>query len=63
MEALVEEMEGGELPLEKLIVRYEQGTKLLKQCEQSLKTAEEKIEILRNKDAENPDFETLETNE
>lgn len=56
-------MEGGELPLEKLIVRYEQGTKLLKQCEQSLKTAEEKIEILRNKDAENPDFETLETNE
>ena len=61
LEAIVAEMEDGKLPLETLIVRYEAGSKLLTLCEQRLKEAELKIEILRNRDAKKPEFEALES--
>ena len=57
LEAIVEEMEGGDLPLERLIGRYEEGSKLLAQCERKLKDAEKKIEIARKKNAANPQLE------
>lgn len=56
LEAIVAEMEKGQLPLEELITRYEEGTKLLSQCEVKLKEAETKIEILRSKSGEKPKF-------
>ncbi len=47
LEALVLAMESGELPLQELVTKYEEGCKLVKTCEARLKQAELKIEILR----------------
>jgi exodeoxyribonuclease VII small subunit len=46
LEAVVEEMESPELPLEKIIERYEEGMKLIGTCQEKLKAAEKKIELL-----------------
>jgi exodeoxyribonuclease VII small subunit len=51
LETIVEQMESGKLSLEDLIVRYEEGMNLVKICQERLKSAEEKIEIIaRNSD-------------
>lgn len=52
LEAIVDEMEDGQLPLEDLIARYETGSALLKRCESVLKSARERLELitLRNQD-------------
>ena len=39
LEAIVEQMESGELSLEDLIVRYEEGMKLVKVCQERLASA------------------------
>jgi len=49
LEKLVEEMESEDLPLEQLIVNYEEGTKLVKICQTKLSEAEKKIEIIQRK--------------
>jgi exodeoxyribonuclease VII small subunit len=46
LEAIVEEMESGKMPLEDLLVRYEEGMKLVKVCQDRLTRAEEKIEVI-----------------
>ncbi|MFL3659389.1 MAG: exodeoxyribonuclease VII small subunit [Opitutales bacterium] len=56
LEAIVEEMESGDLKLDALVDRYEEGSKLLVQCDKKISEAEMKIEILRNKDASDPQF-------
>jgi len=43
LESIVEAMESEELPLEKLLVQYEEGTKLVKLCESKLQAAEKRI--------------------
>ena len=43
LEAIVEAMESEELPLEKPLVQYEEGTKLVKVCESKLQAAEKRI--------------------
>ena len=43
LEAIVEAMESEELPLEKLLVQSEEGTKLVKVCESKLQAAEKRI--------------------
>ncbi len=47
---IVEELEGGDLPLEKSIKRYEDGVKLLKECYAFLEKAEKKIQKLVKRD-------------
>lgn len=47
LEAIVESMESGEIPLAELLAKYEEGNKLLKACEARLKEAELKIELLK----------------
>lgn len=49
LEALVEEMESDEVPLEALIRKYEEGTRLYHLCEKRLDEARGRIEILRKK--------------
>lgn len=49
LEELVEEMESDEVPLEDLIRKYEEGTRLYQLCEQRLDEARGRIEILRKK--------------
>src|SRR5258708_7645827 len=46
LEKIVEQMESGKLALEDLIVRYEEGMKLVKVCQERLASAEQKIEII-----------------
>jgi exodeoxyribonuclease VII small subunit len=51
LEAIVEQMESGKLPLEDLIVRYEEGMNLVKVCQERLANAEQKIEIIARSSA------------
>lgn len=46
LEAIVEELESGDLPLEKAMQKFEQGIKLTRGCQSALKDAEQKVEIL-----------------
>jgi len=46
LEALVEELESGDLPLEKAMKKFEEGIKLTRGCQAALKNAEQKVEIL-----------------
>ena len=47
LEAIVDSMEQGQVPLAELLVHYEEGTKLLHVCEARLKDAELKIDQLK----------------
>ncbi len=57
LERLVEEMEASDLPLERLIVNYEEGIQLVKTCQQKLAEAEKKIEIIRRKANADPELQ------
>lgn len=46
LEALVEKLEGGDLPLEKALAEFERGVKLTRRCQAALTEAEQRIEIL-----------------
>ncbi len=50
LETLVEKMESGDLSLDESLHLFEQGVKLTRQCQQSLKEAEQKVSILLEKD-------------
>lgn len=60
LETLVESMESGEVPLADLLAKFEEGNKLLKQCEARLKDAELKIEQLK-KERNGVNFAKFET--
>ena len=47
LEAIVESMESGQVPLAELLDKFEEGSKLLRVCEARLKDAEMKIEQLK----------------
>jgi exodeoxyribonuclease VII small subunit len=51
LEEIVEEMESGKMMLEELIVRYEEGMKLVKVCQERLASAEQRIEIITRNNA------------
>ncbi len=46
LELLVEKMEQGESSLEESLVDFERGVILTRQCQESLKSAEQKVQIL-----------------
>src|SRR2546427_13012417 len=50
-ETIGEQMESGKLPLEDLIVRYEEGMNLVKICQERLASAEQKIEMIARNSA------------
>ena len=49
LEAVVERLEHGELPLEDALKQFERGVELARSCQASLKQAEQKVEILLRK--------------
>jgi exodeoxyribonuclease VII small subunit len=59
LEATVDRLEHGELPLEKALEEFERGVALARDCQASLKQAEQKVEILLQKspDADTEPFE------
>ena len=49
LEAVVDKLEHGELPLEEALRQFEHGISLARSCQESLKQAEQKVEILLRK--------------
>ncbi|MEM6329431.1 MAG: exodeoxyribonuclease VII small subunit, partial [Planctomycetota bacterium] len=61
LEQLVGELEGGELSLDEALDRYQRGVQRLKQCQQQLEAAEQRITLLSGVDADgNPVTQPLE---
>jgi exodeoxyribonuclease VII small subunit len=52
LEALVEKMEQGDLSLEESLSHFERGVQLSRTCQQALKEAEQKVEILMQKNGQ-----------
>lgn len=46
LESIVETMETGDLPLEQLLARYEEGTRLVQMCQERLDAADLRIQKL-----------------
>jgi len=52
LESLVEKMEQGDLSLEDSLSHFERGVQLSRACQKALKDAEQKVEILMKKNAQ-----------
>lgn len=50
LEQLVQKMESGELSLEESLKTFEEGIRLTRECQQALKEAEQKVNLLIEKD-------------
>lgn len=50
LEAVVEEMESGDLSLDEALKAFEKGVKLTQECQQALAEAEQKVSILLGDD-------------
>ena len=53
LEKIVEDLNNGDMELEKAITAYEKGIQLKNICEERLRNAQERIEIIQNKKQEN----------
>jgi len=62
LEEIVDELESGDLPLEKAMKKFEEGIKLTRGCQAALKEAEQKVEILL-KSAGGEDLEDFEADD
>lgn len=60
LESLVEAMESDKLPLSDLLVRYEEGTRLVKFCQEQLTAAEKRIEFITRNAKGEPQVEPFE---
>ena len=62
LEGLVEQMEDGDLKLEDSLKHFEKGIALARECQDALREAEQKVEVLLEKtaDSETVDFEQAE---
>ena len=63
LETIVEAMESGDLPLETLLAKYEEGTKLAQICQAKLAEAELKIQQLEKNTAGEMKLKPLEIEE
>jgi exodeoxyribonuclease VII small subunit len=52
LQSLVERLEGGELSLEDSLSAFEQGIRLTRDCQAALTQAEQKVQILLERDGE-----------
>jgi len=60
LEDIVEQMEGGELPLETLMEKFEEGTRLAKVCQDQLAKAEVRIQQIEKGPAGEPKLKPFE---
>ncbi len=51
LEEIVGQMESDQMPLDALLDRYEEGNKLITVCQEKLKSAEQRIEMVARKSA------------
>jgi exodeoxyribonuclease VII small subunit len=63
LEALVERLERGDLPLDEALKTFERGMELTRHCQGSLKAAQQRVEILlkRKGQAESEPFSVAES--
>lgn len=62
LENLVKKMEKGDLSLEASLEHFERGVQLSRACQEALKSAEQKVEILMNKNGKD-DISTFDSEE
>ena len=60
LEDIVEQLEAGELTLDKSLKQFEKGVKLSRECQVALSAAEQKVQILMDSELKNIDPEELE---
>lgn len=60
LEQLVSEMESGQLPLDDMMVRFEEGRKLVAACTAELESVRQRIEKVVSAPGEPPKVEPLE---
>lgn len=56
LEQIVEQLEGGELTLEKSLAQFEKGVKLSRECQKALSEAEQKVQILMGDDLQDAEL-------
>jgi exodeoxyribonuclease VII small subunit len=52
LEALVQKLEQGDVPLEEALTTFERGVALTRQCQTALRTAQQKVEVLLARNGE-----------
>ena len=52
LEALVQKLEQGDVPLEDALKTFERGVALTRQCQTALRTAQQKVEMLLSKNGD-----------
>jgi len=50
LESLIERLESGSLPLDEALKTFERGVELTRGCQAALKTAQQRVEILLQRD-------------
>ena len=63
LESIVDAMESGELPLETLLARFEEGTRLIKTCQAKLEEAELRISKLEKSSSGEPTLKPMTVSE
>ncbi len=61
LEEIVEQLESGDLPLEKSLKQFERGVRLSRECQTALKDAEQRVQILMGSELTDLDPQTLAT--
>ncbi len=59
LETIVEELESGELSLDKSLQMFEKGIRLSRECQAALKDAEQKVQILVDDELKDLDADEL----
>ncbi|MFK8030775.1 MAG: exodeoxyribonuclease VII small subunit [Gammaproteobacteria bacterium] len=57
LEGIVEDLESGDLALEKAVKRWEEGMKLRDSCEKILAKTQQKVDVLLNSDGDTEPFD------
>ena len=60
LEGIVKNLESGNIPLDDAISAFNEAMNLVKNCDEKLKNAEEKVNKILNKDGKLEDFEVEE---
>ena len=59
LEEIVQELEDGDIPLEKALKQFEKGVKLSRDCQAALTDAEQKVQVLMSTGLKDIDPEDL----
>lgn len=62
LETIVEELESGELSLDRSLQMFEKGIQLSRECQAALKEAEQKVQVLVNDELKDLDADGLDRN-